>query len=168
MRFLLTERTATLDAGAGTMEDALADTGTLSTRTQTRTEAGFVLFLRVIAIFCLVSGLKYWVALVGFFDYPPWRFDLMPLHWQLAATSLAVAFPVAATGLWLAVSWGPVIWAFAAAVECVMYGLYPLLFGNEPLIVGLHAAVAVIYCGFRAMLHLQRRRRRETVINDSP
>lgn len=128
----------------------------------------FAGFLRVVALACLVAGLKYWIALIGVFDYPPWRFDLMPLHWRIAATSLAVLFPVAATGLWMTVSWGPVIWVAAAGTEVAMYGWFPCLFGHRPLILILHAGVAAIYIAFRIVLHIQRRRRREAVRVDSP
>lgn len=130
-------------------------------------EIGFTIFLRIVALACLVAGLKYWLALIGVFDYRPWRFDLMPVHWKLAATSLAVLFPVAATGLWLTVSWGPVIWVAAAATETAMYGAFPDLFGHRPLILVLHFLVAVIYVGFRVVLYVQRRRRIETVTDDS-
>lgn len=130
-------------------------------------EIAFTIFLRVVALTCLVAGLKYWLALIGVFDYPPWRFDLMPVHWRLAATSLAVLFPVAAVGLWLIVSWGPVIWVAAAAIEIAMYGAFADLFGHRPLILILHLVVAVIYVGFRVVLYLQRRRRIETVRDDS-
>lgn len=134
----------------------------------TPTETAFTVFLRVVAVVSLVSGLKYWIALVGYFDYPPWRFDLMPVHWRLAATTLAVLFPVAATGLWLPVSWGPVMWAAAAGIEAAMYGAFPLLFGRAPVVLYLNGAVAVIYVAFRIALYIQRKRRNETVSLDSP
>lgn len=130
-------------------------------------EVAFTIFLRVVALMCLVAGLKYWLALIGVFDYPPWRFDLMPVHWKLAATSLAVLFPVAATGLWLTVSWGPVIWVAAAAIEVTMYMGFPFLFGRELWIPMLHFAVAGIYVALRIVLYIQRRRRIETVTADS-
>jgi len=130
-------------------------------------EIAFTIFLRAVALTCLVAGLKYWLALIGIFDYPPWRFDLMPVHWKLAATSLAVLFPVAATGLWLTVSWGPVIWVAAAAIEITMYGAFADRFGHRPVILILHFLVAAIYVGFRIFLYIQRRRRIEMVRVDS-
>ncbi len=48
--------------------------------------------------------------------------------------TLAVTYPVAALGLWLLVSWGPVIWVVAASAEIVMFGFYPAIFGQKPLI----------------------------------
>ena len=139
-----------------------------ATAPHTGTETAFTVFLRIVAALSLLAGLKYWIALVGFFDYRPWRFDLMPVHWQLAATSLAVLFPVAATGLWLPVSWGPVMWAAAAGIETAMYGALPLLFGRAPVVLYLHGTVALIYVGFRIALRIQRKRRNETVSLDSP
>ena len=49
----------------------------------------------VIAGYCLLFGILYWIRLIGFYDGPLWRFDLMPVHWQVAAVMLAVFFPFA-------------------------------------------------------------------------
>lgn len=120
-------------------------------------EAAFALFLRVVAAYCLLFGILYWIRLIGLYDGPLWRFDLMPVHWQIAAVILSVFFPFAAIGLWMLSSWGPVIWFICAATEFVMYACFPDLFGSRPLIVAAHIVVALIYAGFRVVLHLQRR-----------
>ena len=39
------------------------------------------------------------MRLIGFYDGPLWRFDLMPVHWQIAAVTLSVFYPFAASGL---------------------------------------------------------------------
>ncbi|CAI2935262.1 putative membrane protein [Aminobacter niigataensis] len=122
------------------------------------TENAFAWFLRVVAAYCLLFGILYWVRLIGVYDGPLWRFDLMPIHWQIAAVTLSVFFPFAAIGLWMLSSWGPVIWFICAATEIVMYAGFPDLFGSRPLIVVSHIAVAVIYAAFRIVLHLKRRR----------
>lgn len=120
-------------------------------------ESAFALFLRVVAAYCLLFGILYWIRLIGIYDGPLWRFDLMPVHWQIAAVTLSVFFPFAAIGLWMLSSWAPVIWFICAATEVVMFGGFPDLFGSRPLIVVAHIAVALIYAGFRVVLHLQRR-----------
>lgn len=121
-------------------------------------ETGFAWFLRIVAAYCLLFGMLYWVRLVGVYDGPMWRYDLMPVHWQVASVMLAVFFPFAAIGLWMLSSWGPVIWFICAVTEIVMYGVLPDLFGSRPLIVAANIAVALIYAAFRVVLHLQRRR----------
>jgi hypothetical protein len=115
----------------------------------------FVWFHRLIALLCLASGVYYWVALIGLNEGSLSRFDLMPIHWQVAASSLAVLLPVAAVGLWMVVSWGPVIWVAAAAGELVMYAGFPQLFGAKPLIIMSHLSVASLYLIFRFVLHRQ-------------
>ncbi|GAA2824880.1 hypothetical protein EDC40_10544 [Aminobacter aminovorans] len=121
-------------------------------------ESAFALFLRVVAGYCLLFGILYWVRLIGLYDGPLWRFDLMPIHWQVAAVTLSVFFPFAAIGLWMLSSWGPVIWFICAVTEIAMYAGFPELFGSRPLIVASHIAVALIYAAFRIVLHLKRRR----------
>lgn len=113
---------------------------------------------RAVALSCLVFGVIYWIRLMGLFDGPEWRFDLMPIYWQATAAPLAVLFPFAAVGLWMLASWGPVIWALCAGTEIVMYGLFPSLFGSRPGLILLHVAVALIYAVLRAAIFIGKRR----------
>lgn len=123
-------------------------------------ELAFEWFQRIVAVYCLGFGILYWVRLIGFYPGPLWRFDLMPMHWQLAAATLAVFFPFAAAGLWMLASWGPVIWFICALTETIMYAGYPQLFGERWSIVATHAAVAAIYIALRLVVHFHRQRRR--------
>nr|WP_144222983.1 DUF6163 family protein [Mesorhizobium amorphae] len=124
------------------------------------TELVFEWFQRIVAVYCLLFGVLYWVRLIGFYPGPLWRFDLMPVHWQLAAATLAVFFPFAAAGLWMLASWGPVIWVICALTETIMYVGFPQLFGERWPIVAANAAVALIYIALRLVVHFQRRRQR--------
>ena len=124
----------------------------------TPVESAFVWFQRLIAGYCLLFGVLYWVRLIGVYDGPLWRFDLMPLHWQVAAVTLAAFYPFAAIGLWMLASWGPVIWAICAVTEAVMYFVFPDLYGHRLLIVSGHLAVALFYTAFRLLIYWQRRR----------
>lgn len=128
----------------------------------------FIVFLRLIAISCLWFGLQYWSMLVGYSLAGHARFDLLNLPWKVAGAGLAVVFPVAALGLWLTVSWGPVIWLCAAVGQALMYGVWPDVFGSNPLVMILHAAVAILYLVFRGLLTLEKRRRRQRVTVDLP
>ena len=124
----------------------------------TLTEQAFVWFQRLIAGYCLLFGILYWVRLIGVYDGPLWRFDLMPVHWQVAAVTLAVFYPFAAIGLWMLASWGPVIWVICAVTETVMYFFFPDLYGNRLLIVSSHLVVALFYVAFRLLITWQHRR----------
>ncbi len=124
---------------------------------ETLTFVAFVWFCRLIAMFCFYTGVTYWIKLIGYHDGALNRFDLMPVHWQVAASSLAVLFPVAASGLWMVVSWGPVLWVAAAIAECIMYLGYPELFGQNPVTIIAHASVAMLYVVFRLALYRESR-----------
>jgi hypothetical protein len=135
------------------------DSSTLPKRTLT--DILFVVFLRLIAIACFWFGLQYWSMLVGYSLSGHARFDLLNLPWKVAGVGLAVAFPVAALGLWLTVSWGPVLWIAAAGGQILMYGVWPDIFGRNLMIIILHGCVALLYLGFRIALYLEKRRRRQ-------
>ena len=115
-------------------------------------------FHRLIAAGSLSFGIFYWVRLIGVFDGRAWRFDLMPVHWQVASVVLAVLFPFAASGLWMMASWGPVIWFLCAAIEIVMFVGFPDLFGPNPAVVAAHLAVAAVYAAFRVAFVMRARR----------
>ena len=127
-----------------------------------------MVFLRLVAVGCLWFALQYWAMLTGFGFGGKGRFDLLPPAWKAASTALAVLFPVAAVGLWLLVSWGPVVWLIAAATEIAMHEAYPSIFGVNRLVVLMHIAVAVAFVLFRVALFIARRRQARAVRTDSP
>ena len=130
-------------------------------------EASFRLFVRLVALSCLVAGLQYWARLIGYSDGGMSRFDLIPSYWQFASASLAVLLPVAAVGLWMQVSWGPVIWVVAAGSEIIMHKGFPLWFGERPLLVMAHVVVISVYVGFRVALFVKHRQDAKQVRTDS-
>lgn len=132
------------------------------------TEILFVIFLRVVALSCFWFGLQYWSMLTGYSLGGRGRFDLLNLPWKVAGCSLAVIFPVAALGLWLAVSWGPVIWVLAAGGQVLMYTVWPGIFGYNALVVPMHSLIVLVYVAFRLALWFQRRRQRQRVTVDLP
>lgn len=130
-------------------------------------EGSFRLFTRLVALSCLLAGLQYWGRLIGYSDGGAYRFDLIPSYWQLASASLAVLLPVAAVGLWMQVSWGPVLWVVAAGSEIIMHKGLPLWFGERPLLVMAHSVVIAVYVGFRVALFVKQRYDARQVTPDS-
>ncbi|MEP7455098.1 DUF6163 family protein [Phyllobacterium sp. SB3] len=123
----------------------------------TMAQTGFVWFLRLVAIYSLVSGVGYWAQISGYYEGLLWRFDLMPWQWKVASVSLAMLYPVASTGLWMMVSWGPVIWFVAALGETLMFTVFSEFFFYRPQIAIIHGCVALLYIAFRVVLFLQKR-----------
>lgn len=129
--------------------------------------ASFRLFVRLVALASLAAGLQYWGGLIGFLDGGAARFDLIPAYWQFASASLAVLLPVAAVGLWMQVSWGPVVWVVAAGAEVAMHYGLPQWFGERPALMIAHAVVLVVYLAFRLLLFLKWRKDALKVTSDS-
>lgn len=144
------------------------ETDSLATPKRTLTEILYVIFLRMIAVACFWFGLQYWAMLVGYSLQGMARFDLLNFPWKVAASSLAVLFPVASLGLWLTVSWGAVLWAIAALVQVLMYIVWPDIFGPNRLVPLMHGLVAALYVVFRLSLWIEARRKEERVRIDSP
>lgn len=132
------------------------------------TETLFMAFLRLVAVSCLWFGLQYWAMLVGYSLGGFGRFDLLNLPWKVAGASLAVVFPVAALGLWMAVSWGPVIWTIAAGGQVLMYGVWTDVFGSNGLTIPMHILVACVYVVFRLALWLEKRHKAQEIRVDLP
>jgi hypothetical protein len=132
------------------------------------TEAIFVLFLRVVALACLWFGLQYWALIVGYSHDGLGRFDLLSTPWRVAATGLAVVFPVAALGLWVAGSWGPVMWLLAGGGQILMFTVWADVFGHNRLAVTMHSVVGVVYVLFRLALWIEGRHKQERITVDLP
>lgn len=128
----------------------------------------FVIFLRLVALVCLFFGVQYWAMLTGYLLEGRARFDILTLPWRVAGSGMAVLYPVAAIGLWLTVSWGPVIWAIVAGAQVAMYTVWPQIFGFQIPVVVLNAAIAAIFAVLRIALFLERRQGMRAVSVDSP
>ena len=115
------------------------------------------LFLRLVALGCLWFALNIWSQLVGYGAQGSMRFDLLSSDMKAATASLALLYPVAAIGLWLKGSWGPVIWTLAAAVEIFMFQSFPDIYGAEISRLLLIAVTVLTYAGLRVSLWLNKR-----------
>jgi hypothetical protein len=107
------------------------------------------ILLRIVSLACLWYALHIWAALIGYSMGGSMRFDLVNTDLKAAGATLAILYPVAAIGLWLQGSWGPVIWTAAALVEFAMHEVYSDTFGRDPMKVVLIVAIAAAYLSLR-------------------
>jgi len=125
----------------------------------------FLLFVRLVALFCLVGGVYYWLRLIGLYPGLLWRFDLMPWQWQAACVSLAIALPIVATGLWIRASWGAVLWVITALAQALIYTVLARFFEYSPGIAALNILCLLIYAGFRIAMLMQGKRALATPVH---
>jgi hypothetical protein len=103
------------------------------------------LFLRSLSIVFLLLGLKQWAIILGAFPDPAWNFEEMATPWQLVTINLAVADLVAGVGLWMLVSWGTVIWLYAALFEVAIHTVFASSFGDNYLLALFHIATILAF-----------------------
>lgn len=108
-------------------------------------EIALVWYLRLLALCFIGFAALYWLRVSGFYDGANWRYDTMSLQWKIASVLLSVLMPVAAVGLWSALSWGQVVWTMAVFTELMMYTWFPEYFGTNANIVWFHLATIAIY-----------------------
>jgi hypothetical protein len=134
----------------------MTDTETLPTRTIFLPELLMTIFLRMVAVACLWFALDIWSDLIGYGSNGILRFDLLDTDMKAAAASLAVLYPVAAIGLWLKGSWGPVIWTVAAAVEVARHESFPGIFGTSGPTLLMIGSTVLVYAALRLTLWLKK------------
>ena len=121
----------------------------------------FVFLLRFVALVLIGLSLSYWLRAIGYFDGPDFRFDTMPTYWKVVSSLLCVLLPVAALGLWGPSSWGVVLWIITVAIELVMYGVYPELFGQKDILLWFHISSVTAFFVLKLLQWFDRRRNAE-------
>ncbi|EJF88860.1 DUF6163 family protein [Bartonella tamiae] len=119
----------------------------------------FGLYLRFLALICLIFGCMYWTRLIGLFPGELWRIDTMPMQWQTLCGALAVIYPVAAIGLWLRSPWGVILWIFAAFCESLVFTVYQSSFIYMPSIAFLQGILFLGFLAFQVAIFYKKRQK---------
>ncbi len=101
-------------------------------------------YLRIVSILFLLIGLLRAAIIVGVLP-DSGGFLGLDEPWRAGLVALVILDLFAAAGLWMAASWGPVIWAVAALVEIAMYTIFADWFGVAWARVFAHVALFAIY-----------------------
>jgi hypothetical protein len=104
-----------------------------------------ILFLRVMAGVSMIKGLFHWSALLGIGAGPQGGFETHSVSWQSATIFFAVLDLIAAVGLWLAATWGAVVWLASVASMIVLDLFFPQIFDGGFLLDVFEMALLFIY-----------------------
>jgi hypothetical protein len=109
--------TAELPSSRQEVRDIIrSDKGSLE---RTRWTRLLIAAMRGLAVVCLVRGLIEWARILGFIDVEQ-SFEDGEIAWQLSVVVFAVFNSVAAVGLWMATSWGAVLWLILTLFELAL------------------------------------------------
>lgn len=106
-------------------------------------ERYFIWFLRLLAVVYLLLGLRQWLLILDVTHQG--AFLKMTLAQQSASGFFACVDLVAAVGLWLASSWGSVVWLIAALSDIVLHGYFPELAMTPRFMLIFHVGSMLMY-----------------------
>lgn len=132
----------------------MADIETLPPRRLRIPELLMTILLRMAAAACLWFAFRIWSDLIGYGSGGALRIDLLDTDQQAATATLAVLYPVAAIGLWLRGSWGPVVWTVAAIVEIARHESHPGGMASATPTLVMIVSTVVLYLALRLTLWL--------------
>jgi hypothetical protein len=114
-----------------------------------------VVYVRVLSVIFLVSGLRGWALVLGPLA-PGGDFLSLPTPLIVAAVFFCVCDLVAAVGLWLLASWGTVVWLIAALAETVLHTVFAKMFGVDILLVLFNVVTVIAYTVLTVLYERQR------------
>lgn len=103
-----------------------------------------VLYMRLLSVVFILSGLSRWALVVGL-AAPPEGFLSMPGQVVVATVFFAVTDLVAAVGLWLLAPWGAVVWMIDALTETTLNTLFSDVYGMDRGLIAFHVGAVVVY-----------------------
>lgn len=116
-------------------------------------------FLSIVALACVAGTVKYWAMLMGITDAGAFRFDIAPLHWRLAATTLALLLPLTALGVWFQTAFGLWGWVLVTFIQYLMHAVLPGWFGVNSFNLIFSGAVVVLFLVFQTVFYIRERKR---------
>ena len=115
-----------------------------------------VLFLRIMAVLSLATGLYHWAQITGFVGGEDDAFENQTIARQAATIYFAVIELVAAVGLWLATPWGAVVWLTTVVSMAVVELMFPAIYGGNLAVVGIETAMLMAYLALAWMAARER------------
>lgn len=81
-------------------------------------------FMRVLAILWIMKGLSAWATILGVWT-PIGQFEARSTAYQATIIYFALIDLVAAVGLWMASSWGGIMWLLAVMSHLILAAFFP-------------------------------------------
>ena len=103
-----------------------------------------VWFMRVVALLWITKGLAAWAAILGI-GATSAPFEVRPMGYQATVIYFAVIDLVAAVGLWLASTWGGVLWLLAVMSHLILAIFFPIYVTGGTVLIGLFIAFIAGY-----------------------
>ena len=81
-------------------------------------------FMRILAILWIMKGLSAWAVILGIWT-PVGQFEARSTGYQATMIYFALIDLIAAVGLWMASTWGGVLWLLAVMSHVILASFFP-------------------------------------------
>jgi Family of unknown function (DUF6163) len=100
-------------------------------------------FMRLLALLWILKGLSAWAVIIGV--WTPTGFEGRSTGYQATIIYFAVIDLVAAVGLWMASTWGGVLWLLAVMSQIILAVFFPRIVSGGVATMSLFGVLIVIY-----------------------
>jgi Family of unknown function (DUF6163) len=119
----------------------------------------FALFNRLLGLVALGFAILAMARLIGVPGLSPSRFDLMPVEWRTATTTLTILYAAAGFGLWQLTRWGLIIWMVACLIQILMHSVFSQYFGLNRELIIIITILLTTYSVFWFYVYMSKRKR---------
>ena len=109
---------------------------------------GFVLtwFMRILAILWIMKGLSSWAVILGIWT-PIGQFEARSTGYQATVIYFALIDLIAAVGLWMASTWGGIMWLLAIMSHLILAAFFPGIVSGGLVTVAFFLTLIAVYLG---------------------
>jgi hypothetical protein len=107
---------------------------------------GFILtwFMRVLAILWIMKGLSSWAVILGIWT-PIGHFESRSMGYQATIIYFALIDLIAAVGLWMASTWGGIMWLLAVMSHLILAAFFPGIVSGGLLTMAFFLTLIAVY-----------------------
>lgn len=82
-------------------------------------------FMRIVGVLWIMKGLSAWAVIVGIWATAAGQFEARSTGYQAMIIYFAVIDLIAAVGLWMAGTWGGIMWLLAVMSHLILAAFFP-------------------------------------------
>jgi hypothetical protein len=101
-------------------------------------------FMRILAIVWIMKGLSAWAVILGIWT-PIGQFEARSMGYQATIIYFALIDLIAAVGLWMASTWGGVMWLLAIMSHLILAAFFPAIVSSGLLTLAFFLTLMAIY-----------------------
>jgi hypothetical protein len=101
-------------------------------------------FMRVLAIIWIMKGLSSWAVIFGIWT-PIGQFEARSTGYQATIIYFALIDLIAAVGLWMASTWGGIMWLLAVMSHLILAAFFPAIVASSLLTILFFLTLIAVY-----------------------